>query len=106
MHVLGKALSRLPVGFASFKGLTPSMVVTALRDRLRRIGVEQADLYRTQDFRRGHARDLQANGSNLRDILNAGEWRSPAFLSYLDVAQLEQDVVVEAHLAESSDEES
>jgi len=106
VHVLGKALSRLPVGFAPFKGLKPSMVVTALRDRLRRIGVEQADHYRTQDFRRGHARDLQANGSHLRDILNAGEWRSPAFLSYLDVAQLEQDVVVEAHLAESSDEES
>ena len=49
-----------------------------------------------------HARDLQANGAPLHTILAAGEWRSPAFLQYLDVNELEADAVVEAHMDESS----
>ena len=34
-----------------------------------------------------------------------GEWKSPAFLSYLDVAEFERDAVIEAHLDESSSED-
>jgi hypothetical protein len=105
VHVLGKAVMRLPSGMRPFEMLTQSKVLTSLRERLRRLGVDQAGLYRTQDFRRGHAKDLQENGSTLRDILNAGEWRSPAFLRYLDVDLLEHAAVLEAHLDESSDEE-
>ena len=30
-----------------------------------------------------HFRGLQADGASLGTILNAGEWRSPAFLKYL-----------------------
>ena len=48
-------------------------------------------------MRRGHARDLQQRGSNLAEILRAGEWRSAAFLSYLDSHQLEDDAVQEVH---------
>ena len=45
-------------------------------------------------------------GTPLWKILEAGEWRSPAFLSYLDVHGLETELVVQAHLAESgSDDE-
>ena len=57
------------------------------------------------DFRRGHARDLQLAGRNLKQILEAGEWRSPAFLKYLDVEGLERDAAVEAHLEESTDKD-
>ena len=57
------------------------------------------------DFRRGHARDLQLDGANLRAILEAGQWRSCAFLKYLDVEGLERDAIVEAHVCESSDED-
>ena len=39
---------------------------------------------RTHDWRRGHARDLQRGGARLWEILQAGDWKSPAFLSYLD----------------------
>ena len=44
-------------------------------------------------------------------ILNAGEWRSAAFLSYLDKDELECDATLEAHVEldavnESSDEEA
>jgi hypothetical protein len=43
-------------------------------------------------------------GATLAVILAAGEWRSPAFLSYIDEAKLETDVVVEAHVDESDDD--
>ena len=33
---------------------------------------------------------MQKDGSNLSSILQAGQWRSAAFLSYLDEAELEQ----------------
>ena len=57
-------------------------------------------MYRTHDIRRGHARDLQEAGAPLYIILQAGEWRSPAFLSYLDVQKLEHDAVLQSHAEE------
>ena len=66
---------------------------------------DNAEAYRIHDLRRGHARDLQQYGASLHEILEAGEWRSPAFLKYLDVSSLERDSVLEAHLNESSDDE-
>ena len=44
------------------------------------------------------------SGAPLWEILAAGEWRSPAFLTYLDMHQLETDLVIQAHV-EDSDEE-
>ena len=38
-------------------------------------------------------------------ILAAGEWRSPVFLDFLDMCQLERDVVVQAHLDESEEDD-
>ena len=64
--------------------------------------IVDAPKYRTQDLRRGHAQDLLESGATLGEILRAGQWRSPAFLKYLDLESLEQDAVVEAHLDESS----
>ena len=67
--------------------------------------VKDADMYRTHDLRRGHAEDLRLNGATLGEILRAGDWRSPAFLQYLDTEQLEHDRTAEAHLQDSSGEE-
>ena len=53
-------------------------------------------------MRRGHAQDLVESEAPLKEILRAGEWRSPAYLEYLDIQQLEDDFVVEAHMNESS----
>jgi hypothetical protein len=44
-------------------------------------------------------------GAPLWQILAAGEWRSPAFMEYLDKYQLETDIVVQAHIGESDDED-
>ena len=67
--------------------------------------MQNSDLYRLHDFRRGHARDLLRRGKPLYEILRAGEWSSPAFLAYLDRAELEDLAVMEAHLDEESDED-
>ncbi len=40
-------------------------------------------------------------GASLAVILSAGEWKSPAFLAYIDQAKLETDVVVAAHADDS-----
>ena len=65
----------------------------------------EAKYYRTHDLRRGHAKDLFQNGATLYEILPAGEWRSPAFLRYIDHCELESSVVWEAHADESSSED-
>ena len=44
-------------------------------------------------------------GAPLYEILAAGEWRSPAFFAYIDYWRLETDVVVQAHVDESDDED-
>ena len=105
VHVLWAFFAKLPVGGQPFRGLRMGAVLAGLRCRLKVLKVPLAGSFRTHDFRRGHARDLQRQGANLFEILAAGEWRSPAFLTYLSTAELERDVVLQAHLDESSDEE-
>ena len=66
-----------------------------------------AGKYRTHDWRRGRARDMQMNGSTLYQISMAGEWRSPSFMSYMDLMELKMGATMEAHMAEfSSKDES
>ena len=105
VHVLGKFMEGLAEGEQPFKKFSPSMTLEHLRARLKLLKVENYSVYRSHDFRRGHARDLQARGAHLYEILAAGEWRSPAFLRYMDLMDLERDVVVEAHMDESSEDE-
>ena len=42
-------------------------------------------------------------GAPLWEILAAGEWRSPAFMDYLDVHKMEAELVLEGCLNEESD---
>ena len=67
------------------------------------LDVPKCTLYRTHDLRRGHARDLQASGCSLYELLSAGEWRGPAFMEYLDRQELENAAVDEVHFDELSD---
>ena len=104
MHVIAPMLKELPGGTSLFPGITAEAALGSLRYMLGCLNVDNAEIYRTHDLRRGHARDLQMYGSTLYEILEAGEWRSPAFLKYLDLNSLERDTVLEAHLDESSDD--
>ena len=105
MHALGASLKSLGVGAAPFSHISAAQALRVLRATLSELKVSDAALYRTHDLRRGHARDLQVRGGVLREILAAGDWRSPAFLRYLDVGELERGAVAEAHLDDSSDDE-
>ena len=49
-------------------------------------------------------RHLQLSGAPLAKILAAGQWRSAAFLKYLDECDLEKEVAFEATV-HSDDEE-
>ena len=106
VHVLGAYYKDLGEGVKPFKHITAASALRVLRDMLGQLEVERAGLYRTHDFRRGHARDMQACGRTLAEILQAGEWSSPAFMKYLDMMALERDAVMEAHLDESGDEDA
>ena len=103
MHVVGKFFASLKHGEKPFAHMSPASVIRDLRSMLSEIGVRDATAYITHDLRRGHAEDLRLRGATLGEILRAGDWRSPAFLHYLNIAQLESDRTAEAHLEDSSD---
>ena len=99
----------LKPGTMLFKGKTSAVALSELRRMLEILGTPKAREYRCHDLRRGHALDLQLRGAPLHEILAAGEWRSPAFLEYLDRHAAERDMVQEAQglsdVMDSDDEE-
>ena len=88
-------------GVKPFGDITAAAALKRLRSFLAILKLPDFQLYRTHDLRRGHARDLQAAGKSLWEILSAGDWRSAAFLQYLDKEDLERAVVEQAHEGES-----
>ena len=111
MHVLGEYISSLPTGEELFPDITPANVNPVLREFLGACKVPDARFFVSHDIRRGHGKDIQMKGGTVAQLLEAGEWTSPAFLKYMDMQQLEHDRAMEAHdaLAEEiilqSDEE-
>ena len=103
--MLGAYMRGLPEGTQPFAHIKPAQALLALRQLLAALGVPNAKSYRTHDFRRGHAEDLQIGGARLCEILAAGDWRSAAFLIYLNQEKLECDRVVEAQTGFSDSEE-
>ena len=105
VHHLWPFFELLPIGQSPFSGISPAKALAGLRELLGILKMKDAKSFRTQDLRRGHAKDMQLNGATLYEILSAGEWRSPAFLAYLDLMELEMGAVMEAHIEESSSED-
>ena len=62
VHVLGKTVEAMPHGHRLFTGLTAGAALKVIRQVLEALQVKDANLYRTHDFRRGHALDLQESG--------------------------------------------
>ena len=105
VHTLWPFFRGVGEGVMPFEDFTPGYALKALRNMLRRLQVPQAGVYRTHDIRRGHAQDLLVKGASLSEILRAGQWKSPAFLEYLDLEVLEKGAVLEANLDESSSDD-
>ena len=104
VHVLGPIIRDWPEDVPLFDGISAYVARAKLREMLGALGVQESGSYRTHDLRRGHALDLQLSGAPLWEILQAGEWSSPAFLKYLDLHCLDRDLVVQAHAGESDSE--
>lgn len=110
IHVLGKYMAAQGSGSQPFVHIRSAQALLALRELLLELNVPDALCYGTHGFRRGHAEDLLQAGGRLGDILAAGDWRSAAFLDYLNKERLVRDRIAEAHAAvtasdSSSDEE-
>ena len=97
VHMLGGFFRNLEPGTQPFKHIGPAQALLALRELLAELQVPDASVYRTHDFRRGHAEDMRCSGHKLCEILAAGDWNSAAFMIYLNKMQLECDAIEEAH---------
>ena len=107
VHVLGAYMRTMPAGTQPFAHIRASQALLSLRELLAELHIPNAAVFRTHDFRRGHAEDLRRGGSRLYEILAAGDWKSGAFLAYLDRVGLERDQVIEAQTGfVDSDEEA
>ena len=66
--------------------------------------IPQATSYTLKAFRAGKATALAAEGKSLGQILQAGEWRSSALLSYVDTDIVDQAQLLDQTLAQSDEE--
>ena len=62
VHVLGPLLEQKKAGERLFPGVSAGDALCGLRAMLEALKVPRAGEYRTHDFRRGHAKDLQLSG--------------------------------------------
>jgi len=85
---------KMPEGSQPWRKTTANMARDRLRAVLAKLEVAEPGTYATQDFRRGHAEDLRKSGAPLSEILKAGQWRSAAFMSYLDTDELNKAMSV------------
>eukprot|EP00969_Alexandrium_andersonii_P357341 15448569-Alexandrium_andersonii.AAC.1 len=104
VHALSRWFAGQEHGAQPFARLRPAGVTRELRRRLQRVEVQRHALYTLHSFRRGRARELQRAGGHLWQILDAGGWRSSAFLRYLDLEEVEAQAELEAHIADSESE--
>ena len=104
VHVLMKYCEKVAVGQPLFPSHKAEQVRTNLRGRLSRLNIPDAYAYGTHDFRRGHTMDMVMAGAPLSQILKAGQWKSSAFLEYIEKQEVECGAVLEAHMALSDDD--
>ena len=83
-----------------------SSLQNVLRAHLSALGEPNAQEYSTKAFRRGTAREMVASQSSLAEVLAAGQWRSAAFLLYIDKMDVEEDAVFAALDSLSDDDDA
>ena len=103
VHLAERALMHKQIGQKLWSGM-PSHFIKILRCFLGQLKVPHPELFTPKAFRAGKATALAAAGSNLGDILMAGEWKSAAFLAYIDETSVDQAAFLDQTLAESDDE--
>ena len=76
-----------------------------LRRGLALLGVPHAHQYTTKCFRAGHANEMAKRGFTLGFIMQMGEWKSRAVLSYIDEEAVEQNTFLSRALDAESDDD-
>jgi hypothetical protein len=85
VHMLwDKFLANLPDGARPWAHISPGTARSRLHQILHVLRVPSAKSYGTHDFRRGHAEDMRLSGCSLAEILAAGQWKSSAFVRYIN----------------------
>ena len=102
LHALARWVGDLSPPAAPFAKWKPRVVNDLIRRRLATAGMDKASSYSSKGLRRGHAQDLVKRKSPLVTILNAGDWRSSAFASYLDMQEVEIEAVNDQESSDSS----
>ena len=102
-HRLAPLLAQREVGERLWS-FTSGELLGRLRRRLAMLGVESAESYTLKCFRAGKATALVLSGSTLAAVLEAGEWRSRAFLNYVDANRVDAQLALEMAQAASDAE--
>ena len=99
VHALSVAVAGKPEGallFPTWAQRGSQALLQSLRRRLCLLGVPNFHEFGLHSLRRGQAQQILDDGGSLADVLRAGQWSSPAFLLYLDFAEVEQEAVMES----------
>ena len=75
------------------------------RNTLKAIGEKNSESYGWKAFRAGKATQLASQDSSIGEILTAGEWRTKAFLNYIDEASIDSASLLEESMKSDDEEE-
>ena len=103
MHRVATYLAGRPIGAKLFE-FTPSVLLSTIQRFLKILEFPRADQLTLKGFRAGRATEMAKRGCSLGTILCAGEWRSAAFLRYVDEDAVDLSVAFEEVMA-SEDEQ-
>jgi len=106
VHGLGRFIKKMDVGHTPLQGLNLRRFNEELRTRLVHNKIAKGRLFSSHDFRRGHSKDLTDKGSNIGQILAAGQWSSTAFMAYQNKQEIETKAVKALHEVDDSEESS
>jgi len=87
------------------KVATGSQMLSKLKRCLILLGYQEASLYSWKSVRAGKATEMAAQGFTLGQVLAAGEWRSSAYMNYIDETGSDHAQLLRAALAESDADE-
>ena len=101
-----RAKLRTHVTSARLWEFTAASALKQLRRVLVLLAADNAASYTLKAFRAGKATALAVSGKSLGAILAAGEWRSSAFLSYVDTDTVDHAQILNQTLEASEDEQA
>ena len=79
---------------------TAYVSLKAVKSALSALEIPLADAFSFKGFRAGRATAMAAAGDSLASILQAGEWRSAAFLHYVSETEIDKQRILQYALEE------